>query len=63
MKKIIFLFLSFIILSCNTSKEDKKDTMDVPKPEIVEKPVLNLEQANRLAQLPLHCASGILWLF
>tara|TARA_R110000868_G_scaffold194178_3_gene439509 strand:+ start:4999 stop:6114 length:1116 start_codon:yes stop_codon:yes gene_type:complete len=55
MKKIIFLFLSFIILSCNTSKEDKKDTMDVPKPEIVEKPVLNLEQANRLAQLPLHC--------
>jgi len=50
---VIFLFV--LVASCNNSKEEKKDIVKTPKLEIVEKPVLNLEQANKLAQLPLHC--------
>lgn len=46
--------LLVLILSCNQSKE-KKESMETPKPEMAEIPVLNLEEANRLAQLPLHC--------
>jgi hypothetical protein len=47
--------LVVFMMSCNQSKEGKKEVMDIPDPEIVEKLVLNLEQANRLALLPLHC--------
>ena len=47
--------LVVFVMSCNQSKEGKKEVVDIPDPEIVEKPVLNLEQANRLALLPLHC--------
>ena len=50
-----YFIIFFLIVSCNTSKEEKKEVIEIPKPEIVEKPMLNLEQANRLAQLPLHC--------
>ena len=56
MKKC-FLLLGILIISCNSSpeKEDvqeievNKGIIDTPKPN------LNLEEANRLAQLPLHC--------
>lgn len=47
--------LVVFVMSCNQSKEEKKEVVDLPEPEIVEKPVLNIEQANRLALLPLHC--------
>ena len=47
--------LVVFMMSCNQSKEGKKEVVDIPDPEIVEKLVLNLEQANRLALLPLHC--------
>ena len=53
--KYYLTVLLILILSCNTSKEKKQETIEIPKPEIAQVPVLNLEQANRLAQLPLHC--------
>lgn len=49
----IAVFLFF--LSCNTSQEKKIITKETAKIKVVETPVLNLEQANRLAQLPIHC--------
>ncbi|NCO64734.1 MAG: DUF2891 domain-containing protein [Flavobacteriales bacterium] len=55
MKKHIIISLTILALSCNTSKKENKDAIEIPKPEMVETPILNLEQANRLAQLPLHC--------
>ncbi len=48
------IVLVVFVMSCIQSKEEKTESMGIV-PEIVEKPVLNLEQANRLAQLPLHC--------
>jgi len=54
-KLITFTLLAILILSCNNSKEEKKEVMETSKPEIAEIPELNLEQANKLAQLPLHC--------
>ena len=49
----ILLLLSVLLFSCNTDKTKKSlQEEEVIKVEI---PVLNLEQANRLAQLPLHC--------
>ncbi|GAA4811266.1 DUF2891 domain-containing protein [Litoribaculum gwangyangense] len=44
-----------MVFNCNTSKEEKKDSTEIPKVEMAPKPLLNLEQANKLAQLPLHC--------
>ncbi|MFD0988897.1 DUF2891 domain-containing protein [Mariniflexile jejuense] len=55
MKKLISLSIVILTLSCNNSKEEKKEVTKTPKIEIATKPVLNLEQANKLAQLPLHC--------
>ena len=49
----ILLLLSVLLFSCNTDKTKKSlQEEEVIKVEV---PVLNLEQANRLAQLPLHC--------
>ena len=56
MTKYYFIFILFIVfLSCNTSGKTKNTVNESSKVEIVEIPTLNLEQANRLAQLPLHC--------
>ena len=56
MTKYYFIFiLPFFFLSCNTSEKKKNTTNEKTKVKIVKKPILNLEQANRLAQLPLHC--------
>ncbi|WP_308992290.1 DUF2891 domain-containing protein [Mariniflexile litorale] len=52
MKKYLFLILASAIVSCNHSKEEKNK---ISNNEIAPKPILNLDQANRLAQLPLHC--------
>lgn len=54
MKKLIAFVLVSIIFNCNSSKEEKKPEQTKPI-EIVEQPVLNIEQANKLANLPLHC--------
>ena len=46
------LIVGFIVFSC----ENKKKNIDaINKYEVVKKPILNLEQANKLAELPLHC--------
>ena len=54
MKKIIFL-LCILALNCNTSKEDKKETPQTKPIELVKTIILNLKQANKLANLPLDC--------
>jgi hypothetical protein len=56
-KYYILSALCLLILSCNTSEEQKKTVLETATFEIVEKPTLNLEQANRLAELPLSCVS------
>ncbi|ULC58476.1 DUF2891 domain-containing protein [Flaviramulus sp. BrNp1-15] len=53
MKKIIIILLVILAFSCNTSKE--KEPIETPKVEIAKIPILNLKQANTLAELPLHC--------
>jgi hypothetical protein len=55
MKKIISFCLVILALSCNNSEENKKETTKALKVEVGKTPILNLEQANKLAQLPLHC--------
>ena len=42
-----------LILSCNNS--EKKNHSIMPEINQAKTPVLNLEEANRLSQLPLHC--------
>ncbi|WP_445732152.1 DUF2891 domain-containing protein [Mariniflexile sp.] len=54
MKKPLILLLSLFIFNCNNS-EKQKETEHMPEVQKEKTPVLNLEQANRLAQLPLHC--------
>lgn len=51
MKNLFIIILSFLVFDCNSEKKIK-DVSEVKK-EMV--PVLNLEQANALAELPLHC--------
>ena len=53
MKKLYYFLLFIFILSC-TSSDSRKETA-VIKLDLVEMPTLNLEQANRLAELPLSC--------
>jgi hypothetical protein len=56
MKKTILLLISFCLFSCNTSEENKKTTTQ-QKDEVKQAkiPVINLKEANILAQLPIHC--------
>ncbi|NRD23782.1 DUF2891 domain-containing protein [Winogradskyella litoriviva] len=54
-KYCIIFILTFILLSCNTSEEKKGKLKDSAIVEAVEVPVLNLQQANHLAQLPINC--------
>jgi len=51
MNKIISILLLFFICSCN-SINDKKEEVSIEQATI---PVLNIVEANRLAELPLHC--------
>ena len=55
MKRYIIILIVVSVTCCNTSQNEKKQIQTTPKIEITETPVLNLEQANRLAELPLHC--------
>ncbi len=56
MTKHYFISALFLVfLSCNTSEEKKNNSKAVIEIEIVEKPTLNLTQANHLAQLPINC--------
>ena len=50
MRNTLLLFL-FILIACNPTEEKKA----LPEVETVETPKLNLEQAKRLIDLPIHC--------
>ena len=67
MKLIKIVFLSSLLLACNTENSEKK-TMAAPNDTntdgiadlietIITIPTLNIEQANRLLQLPIHCVN------
>lgn len=56
MKKYTFILLGLIMLNCNQNSTHKTEVdaeAIAPKTETI--PTLNLEQANRLAELPLAC--------
>jgi hypothetical protein len=53
MKKYYIILLSILIINCNSPKEEKK--INMPEIEIAPIPKLDVIEANRLAQLPLHC--------
>jgi len=56
MKKQYILIVILLAFSCgNNKKEQVVVKENFTEVEVVDTPVLNLEQANRLAQLPLHC--------
>ncbi|MFK7833785.1 MAG: DUF2891 domain-containing protein [Winogradskyella sp.] len=61
MRKLFSILIIILAFSCNNSeKEIQKEEQAASETtsknvEIAQKPILNLEQANRLAQLPLHC--------
>lgn len=53
---LIFANVAFLFNCNNTQKEEKTiSNSEIGHVELVEAPVLNLEQANKLANLPLHC--------
>ena len=61
MKNVLsLLFLLSILVSCNSSKEEKKiETKEKTQTEMAVKqyqaPVFSIEEANKLIELPLHC--------
>lgn len=55
MKNIMISILSLTILACNSFKETKLESQEEATVSIVEKPVLNIKQANTIANLSLHC--------
>ena len=54
MKKHILVLILVLLVSCKNSENNNKSS-DQKEVEIVKIPSLDLEEANRLAQLPLHC--------
>ncbi|WP_458626330.1 DUF2891 domain-containing protein [Winogradskyella sp. PC D3.3] len=56
MKNQYILIVILIVFSCNNREKDRGEVVVVSdEVSVVKGPSLNLEQANRLAQLPLHC--------
>ncbi len=57
MKKIIVFLATLALVSCNTSnkKQSVKETTNKDAIAIVAAPKLDLEHANKLSELPLHC--------
>lgn len=53
MKNVYFLIVLVLIVSCNSSEEKKELKLETT--EVVKVPILNLQEATRLAQLPIHC--------
>ncbi|CAH8283280.1 DUF2891 family protein [Mariniflexile fucanivorans] len=53
MKNYIVILCTVLVVNCNNSeKNNKTDAPEIKQEKI---PVLNIEQANKLAQLPLSC--------
>jgi len=56
--KIQLILLFFLVTACNNSEENKPSkNQPINQNETLVNTVLNLDQANKLAQLPLHCIS------
>ncbi|WP_369995442.1 DUF2891 domain-containing protein [Winogradskyella sp.] len=55
MKHLYQVFALLIVFSCQNSEKNQKESNYNTKVEIADVPQLNLEQANRLATLPIHC--------
>ena len=55
MKKVINVLVVLLAFSCNNSKDEKNELEQTKPIEIVKVPILNIEQANKLANLPLDC--------
>lgn len=56
MKSYLYLIPILLLFSCNSSNEKKESQSDnAPKIEQVDPPSLHLEEANRLAVLPINC--------
>ena len=53
MKQIYLILALLLFISCDQSREQKVLKNDIK--EEITTPILNLAQANRLMQLPLHC--------
>jgi hypothetical protein len=53
--KYFALLLLVLVLNCDQVKKENQDEIGSTEIEIAVIPELNIEQANRLAQLPLHC--------
>jgi hypothetical protein len=51
--KYVYLLVTILLFGCNSS--EKKKTEITSTIETVKTPILNLEEANRLAQLPINC--------
>ncbi len=54
MKSVYLFLILLLVFGCNNPKEEK-ELVENKLVEILETPTLNLEQANRLAELPLSC--------
>ncbi|KRO86053.1 MAG: DUF2891 domain-containing protein [Bacteroidetes bacterium] len=55
-KTIIILLILLVIISCNNSINQKKADIELVKTE--DTPILNIEEARRLIQLPLQCKNN-----
>ncbi|WP_298902153.1 DUF2891 domain-containing protein [uncultured Psychroserpens sp.] len=56
MKNYYLLLLTFFICSCNSPEEKKiTETKGILEVNEVKTPIINLKEANILAQLPIHC--------
>ncbi len=49
------IFISVLFFNCNSSEEKKEDVTNNDTLETVATPKLDLEEANKLSELPLHC--------
>ena len=52
--RFLMLFVLFLV-NCENSVNKKEDTIKTTENKVEDIPVLNRVEANRLAQLPLHC--------
>ena len=55
MKNICIVFVLLLLLSCNNKESNKVESADKVEIAFEKTPNLNIEEANRLAELPLAC--------
>ncbi|SDS49536.1 Protein of unknown function [Formosa sp. Hel1_31_208] len=55
MKNYYVLCFALFVLSCNTSENKTTTTEQSTKIKLADIPTIDMVQANRLAQLPIHC--------